>query len=64
VALCRNKFFSQDKPARMPKIQTRYPLEFKKDAVSIANEVGVVEAGKHLGVPCSTISSWQKNIGK
>lgn len=38
----------------------QYDEEFKKQAVKLAKEVGNRAAAKELGIPCSTLGTWQR----
>ena len=38
----------------------RYPPEFKLEAIRLAENVGVSEAAKRLGIPQSSIGNWLK----
>lgn len=60
--LLKKQYFSQEKPARIAKKITTYPVEFRKSAVELADEIGTVKASKHLKIPCSNISYWRTNM--
>ena len=42
----------------------RYSLEFKQDAIKLAENIGVGETAKKLNIPLSSLQRWkcQKNI--
>jgi len=46
----------------MSKRYNTYTIEFKKDAVELANEIGLNKASKELGVASSSLSGWVKNL--
>jgi len=46
----------------MSKYGKRYPLEFKREAIKLAEKVGVPKAAAELGVTTHSISAWIKKL--
>lgn len=46
----------------MTRKQRKYDHEYKVQAVKLAREIGSVKAAKELGIPESTIRTWQKAV--
>lgn len=42
----------------------KYTQEFKQQAAELANRMGITRAAEQLGVPVSSVDSWQKKIAK
>lgn len=45
------------------KRKRQYTLEFKQQAVKLANKIGVSRAAKQLGVPMGNVHRWREKEG-
>lgn len=50
--------------SKKPAVQTnkRYPVEFKEEALKLAERIGVAEAAEKLGIYPSQIYSWRSSL--
>lgn len=48
----------------MERKNRQYTLEFKQQAVGLANRIGFVKAGSQLGVNHNNIRRWAKELGE